>query len=564
MIILNEEEVKESLRNGTGRSCRLRSVVEYDSAERALVVKEVPYGVYTNTICRQLEKVIESEDNPGVERHNDLTGEEPLIKIYLKRGANPERVLKYLMKKTSLQSFYGINMTMLKDGRFPRVFGWKEALQEHLAHEQEMYTNLYQHIKKTSEDRLHIVEGLITAISMIEEVVKAIKSSGSTAQAKEKLLSLNFTIRQAEAILKITLGRLVNLEINKLEKEKNALINTISHAISILTDENLLKKEIEKGLVYVANKLGDERRTKVLNITTEDEEEPEEVVELVMNLTSYGAIVPQRVSTLYTQRKGNVGTKVALEKGEYIIDSVNVKSNESILLFDTNGMYYSYRVGELINEARVPIKDGLCAVASSGGASKEFILFITEKGYVKKSRLEDYTTVRKDGVSAIALTNGDEVIRVVTTNEDKLGILSAKGNLIIFETKTVNATGRTTKGVKGINLTAGDKVVSAQLINKETKELLSISKKGVGKRSSIIEFTTIGRGGKGAKVQVLKEDDEMSSFLPIKDEKEVLLITSTSQAKINLLDIPISSRATTGSRLLKIKEKENLISLLKI
>lgn len=159
-LLLNENEVKDSLKNGNGSACKLRSVIEYDAKDRCLVVTEIPYGVYTNTICGELEAILMGDDNPGIDRFNDLTSSKPLIKIYLNKNANIDKVIKYLYKNTSLQSHYGINMTMLENGRYPRVFGWKEALQSHIDHEIEVYTRGYNFDLDKIKTRLHIVDGM--------------------------------------------------------------------------------------------------------------------------------------------------------------------------------------------------------------------------------------------------------------------------------------------------------------------------------------------------------------------------------------------------------------------
>ncbi|MBR5939102.1 DNA gyrase subunit A, partial [Candidatus Saccharibacteria bacterium] len=169
-ILLNADEVKESLRSGNGPACKLRSVVEFDSGERCLVVKEIPYSVYTNTICGQLEKIIESEENPGIDRFNDLTGENPLIKIYLSKKANPDKVLKYLYKNTSLQYYYGINLTMLDKGKYPKVFGWREALQAHIDHEKDVYRRGFEYDLNKMKFRVHIIDGLLICIARFVEV----------------------------------------------------------------------------------------------------------------------------------------------------------------------------------------------------------------------------------------------------------------------------------------------------------------------------------------------------------------------------------------------------------
>ena len=219
-VLLNEDEVKESLKNGTGSACKLRSIVSFDSSERCLIATEIPYSVYTNTICGELEKILESDDNPGIDRFNDLTGSTPLIKIYLKRSANPDKILKYLYKNTSLQSYYGINMTMLENGRFPRVFTWKEALQAHIDHEVVVYTQGFLFDLQKIKDRLHIIEGLLKAISIIDEVIALIKGAADTKNASRGLQqTFGFTEIQAKAILdiKIYLKKKLRLDFAMLQ-----------------------------------------------------------------------------------------------------------------------------------------------------------------------------------------------------------------------------------------------------------------------------------------------------------------------------------------------------------
>ena len=266
--ITNEKEVKESLKNGSGFACKLRSVVEFDNAERCFVVKEIPYSVYTNTICKELEAILnDDENNPGIERFNDLTGITPNIKIYLSKKANPNKVLKYLYKNTSLQYYYSINLTMLDNGRFPKVFGWKEALGAHLDHEREVYIRGFKYDLKKIESRLHILEGLLIALAKIEEVIQTIKSSTSTAVASKNLQTkFLLTEIQAKAILDMKLSRLAHLEVEKLEKEKKELEAERDRIVKIIENEDLLKAEIEKGLKAVIQKFGDARRTKILNI----------------------------------------------------------------------------------------------------------------------------------------------------------------------------------------------------------------------------------------------------------------------------------------------------------
>lgn len=339
-VLLNANEVKESLRNGTGPACKLRSVVEFDTSERALIVKEIPYSVYTNTICGQLEKIIESEENPGIERFNDLTGENPLIKIYLTKKANPDKVLKYLYKNTSLQYYYGINLTMLDRGKYPRVFGWREALQAHIDHEKDVYRRGFEYDLNKMKFRVHIIDGLLVCIARIEEVVEVVKTSSSTAEAsarlqKEFLLDAD----QAKAVLELRLSRLAHLEVTKLYGEKNDLLEKISALEQILGDEILFNNELIKGWKDVAAKFGDARRTKILNISTESEEEPTEVRNLILSFTNKGGIFVTESSTLYSQRRGGVGTKLKLEKGEYVVGTEIGDTTDVALFFSNRGNF---------------------------------------------------------------------------------------------------------------------------------------------------------------------------------------------------------------------------------
>ena len=237
-ILYNEADVKESMKVGTGFACKLRSVVEFDTKERCFVVTEIPYSVYTNTICGQLEEIVNGENNPGIERFNDLTGKTPLIKIYLTKKANPDSVLRYLYKNTSLQYHYGINFTMLDNGRFPRVFGWKEMLQSHIDHEKIVYKRGFEFDLNKIKNRIHIIDGLLICMASIEEVVQTIRSSTSTAAASVALQK-NFLLdeQQAKAVLDMKLSRLAHLEVKKLEdeiSEINQKINSIQFKITEL------------------------------------------------------------------------------------------------------------------------------------------------------------------------------------------------------------------------------------------------------------------------------------------------------------------------------------------
>ena len=570
--LLNESAVKESLRNGNGFACKLRSVVEYDNKERCFIVKEIPYSVYTNTICGELEKILEAEDNPGVDRFNDLTGATPLIKIYLTKNANPDRVLKYLYKNTSLQYHYSINMTMLENGRFPKVFGWKDALQAHLDHEELVYRRGFEYDLAKIKARIHIIEGLLKAYDAIDEVVQTIKTSASSAAANEALRALlSIDEVQAKAILDLKLSKLSKLDINKLCNEKDELEKESKRIESILNDINLLKKEIENGFREVANKFGDERRTKIMNLSA-DEDEPIEVKGLIVSLTNKNNLIVTESSSLYTQKRGGVGSKFKLEDGEYVMSSASCQNIDTLLFFSIQGNVFSYVAGALPVGEKIAIEslfmieqnEKICAMtALTKPCDKKYIIFITKNGMLKKSELAEYNMKRgKSGIKALTLDNCDEICSVLFANEERIGMVTEAGNFLMCETKDIRAIGRIAKGVKGVKLNDGDAVASARIIPATTKEIISITGEGKVKRTAIEEFSAQGRATKGTKIQKVNDGDWLADFMPITSEKEITIIATSSQIKLSVSEIALLSKNTQGTQGIKKKAKDNIISLL--
>lgn len=572
-ILLNEEEVKESLKNGNGKSCKLRSVISYDNTERCLIVTEIPYSVYTNTICGELEKILESEENPGIDRFNDLTGSTPLIKIYLSRRTNPDKVLKYLYKNTSLQYYYGINMTMLENGRYPKVFTWKEALQSYLNHEISVYKQGFIFDLNKIKNRLHIIEGLLKAINNIDEVIRLIKEAADSKNASLALQKfLGITEIQAKAILDIKLARLARLEVDKLINEQKELEAEKDRITSILMNEDLLKKEIEKGLIEVANKFGDERRTKILNVEAE-EDEPKEVKSLSVNLTNNNNVYINEISSLYTQRKGGVGVKFKLDNGEFILNSFSAQTIDTILFFTNYGNFYSCNISVLPVDEKVYINNFVnlrenerivAAISINKNNNVHNLTFITKYGMIKKSSIEEYNIKRQVGVKALNLNEGDELCDVLTTDSEKIGILTNLGQFLMFVPRDISETGRVTKGVKAIKLNDGDYVVSARVVPKTTKEIISITHKGLSKRSNIKDFSIGSRYTKGQKIQKLKDSkDNLVDFLPIEENCSIIVVSNKTQLKITTDSINLLSKDTYGAKSIKMDEKNSVVKLLK-
>ena len=513
-ILLNENDVKNSMKKGNGFACKLRSVVEYDKKDNCFVVTEIPYGVYTNTICGELEDIINGEENPGVDRFNDLTGKTPLIKIYLTKKANPDRVLKYLYKNTSLQSHYGINFTMLDNGRFPKVFTWKEMLQAHIDHEKEVYRRGFEFDLKKIEDRLHIIE-----------------------------------------------SRLAHLEVEKLKSEKTKLENERNFIYNIIRNEELFNNELIKGWREVAKKFGDNRRTQILNISKEDEE-PTETHELLINLSNQNNIYVTTVSTLYTQRRGGVGNKFKMSKGEYVISTASGTNLDTVLLFSNKGNCYNLNPATLQFETVLPIESLVelgpneqikNLVFLNKSRQKNYIIFLTKNGILKKSQLSEYNIKRRGGVKALNLDTNDEIVSVLFLNEERIGMMTARGQFVMCETKDIRAIGRAARGVKGITLNKDDYLVCAQVIPSDTKEFLTISEKGYIKRTSIKDFSVTSRGTKGSKIHKLNDDDDfLVCFNALVNETETVIVSSNAQIKINLNEVNLLTKGAQGTKSIKL------------
>ena len=569
-ILYNEADVKESMKVGNGFACKLRSVVDFDSKERCFVVTEIPYGVYTNTICGQLEEIVNGEDNPGIERFNDLTGSTPLIKIYLAKKANPDKVLKYLFKNTFLQYHYGINFTMLDNGRFPRVFGWKEMLQSHIDHERVVYRRAFEFDLNKIKARIHIIDGLLICMARIEEVVQTIRNSASTAAASTALQA-NFLLDEAQtkAVLDMKLSRLAHLEVKKLENEREELVGKAEAIEKILNSEELFKEEIKKGWREVAEKFGDARRTKIINISKEDEE-PTEIKSLQISMTNKNNLYLSETSTLYTQKRGGVGNKAKLEAGEYVIHSEQLESNEEVAFFTRGGDFYHYPAAALPVGERVAIEalfglssgEKIVAISSFNKRKAEKnIVFFTKNGFVKKSELAEYNLKRSGSLKAINLDANDEIASILFIDTEDVGIMTEQGNFIRITTGDIRPIGRIAKGIRGIKLNDGDAVCCAYPIKKDTQYIVSVTSSGLFKKTPISEFTVQGKNTKGAKIHKLTGKDYMADFMALGAETEILVASSQSCIKISTNDIPTLSRIAQGAKAIKMNDTSKIVGI---
>lgn len=327
----------------------------------------------------------------------------------------------------------------------------------------------------------------------------------------------------------------------------------------------MFNQELIKGWHEVSSKFGDDRRTQILNISKEDEE-PKETQQLLINLSNQNNIYVTTVSTLYTQRRGGVGNKFKMSKGEYVVSTATGTNHDMVLLFSNKGNCYHINPSELPFEEVLPI-ESLVEINHDESIKElvflnkknqaEHIIFFTRKGILKKSKLSEYNIRRKSGVKALNLDEDDEIVSILFVNEERVGMLTARGQFVMCETKDIRAIGRVARGVKGITLNVGDELVSAQVIKPETKEFLSISEKGYIKRTAIKEFTITGRGTKGSKIHVLNDtDDHLVCFAALVNEKETIIVSSNAQIKINLNEVNLLSKGAQGTKSIKLNNSK--------
>lgn len=573
--ILNADVVKESLKNGYGKAAIIRSNVEYDTDENCIYITEIPYGVYTGTIIDQIKNAIENGELIGIKKIDDLSTRKANIKILLERNINHINVIKKLYKLTSIQDSYTINMTMLDKGSKPKVFGWREALQAHLDHEIEVRTKIHQYDLQKIAARINIIDGLLLAIANIDEIVKIIKTSPNKEAAKKNLMGrFNFNDAQADAILKMTLSRLINLEVQSYVDEREKLFAEQISIQSILDNKELLFKEIEDGFRAVEKKFGDKRRTRLMNLDYKNDEadaEPIEKKELLIHFTNLGNIYTQESTTLMTTRRGGKGTKIKLANNEIIVQTINDNNFSSLLVFSNKGKMYTLNIDDLPVNAKVSAAQYFdfetnehITTATSLARKNEikYFTFITKNGMIKKTKASEYEHKRGKSLKAINLKDDDEVVNVHFINNEKIGILTYSGNFVIINTEEINAIGRATAGVRAIKLNKNDYVISSKSISERDRFMVTISKRGLIKKSSIDDFPICSRSIKGKKISGIREEDRIVDFLTISEDYDIIIISKDKIIKFNTSELRVLSRDATGVKAINLDNKNYVVSII--
>ena len=563
--IINARAVKESLRCGKGESVRLQATLTYYPDQNMIQATNLPHGVFTNTVIDQLASLTEADPNYGIEKVVDHTKKIADIHIYLSKGANPKKMISKLYKDTALENWFSINMILLDKGRFPKVFGWREACDAYINHIRECEYNIIKFDLDKALARKNIVDGLIKAYSIIDEIVALIRSSSNPSEATQKLiLNYEFNEEQAKAILAMKLSALTKLDIVKLETEQEELARKIEEYRHLLNDSTALDNELIKILQEVSNKFGDERRTKVLNLNdTDDDIESikEEDIGIMLFDNSMLRLIPKE--DLQGAKRGRKGINIKPPKNANLINTLYTTNLGIIAAFTNLGRMYNfsihdldygkdYSIYELINPQDKEKVIFLTDMTSFN--AYKYIVTVSKNGYIKKSSISDYNVRAKKGTSAVKLEADDVLIGVYLSmsDEDKIFIVNNNGYYNFYKLDELSCTGRITKGVKAIKLIDKEYIKSATIIksNLEYKGILTITSEGRGKITSIEDFNETSRGVRGNKVMELK-NEEFSIVYAVPQTQDKIFISANNKAVIiEVNNIPIQNRVTSGIRII--------------
>lgn len=571
--IINGEEVKESMKNGCGKSVKIRSKIEYNVDDNTLIATEIPFSVYTHTIDAELEEIINNDEKSGIKKFIDATNDDGAkIIIYLEKGSNYRKIIKRLYKETSLESYYGINLIMLDNGRFPRVFPWRDALNAYITHIRTCKRREIQFDLNKALARENVVEGLILAAANIDEVVSIIRASSNPAEASQKLIDrFSFNEEQTKAILAMKLSSLTKIDSIKLNNEQEELLKKIEELRYLLDTPSAIDEILISILKEVADKFGDERRTKVINLVEKDndEEEKEQIKEedVAVMLFDNNTIRLVKTEDLNGSKRGKKGTNLKPPKGANLIKTIYSTNLGTLSAFTNLGRMYSFSLGEFeygidysIYQV-IDLKDNekvLILIDTNSFSNYKNILFITKQGLIKKSATSEYGIRSKKGQSALKLKENDEIINVfLSSNEnDRIMIASNRGYNVFFNHKDIAAIGRLSQGVKAIKLKENEYVAGATIVkeNIEYIGILSITSSGNGKITSINDYNETSRAIKGNIVQKLGDEEELSTIYAVAAEQEKIFISANNKAvALNVKEIPVQGRVTSGVRLIDIR-----------
>ena len=581
--IMGNSSMLQAYRTGRGKVVQRAktSFEEMSGGKTRIVVTEIPYQVNKARLVEKIAELMKDKRIDGITHIGDESNRKGMrIVIELRRDVNPDIVLNQLFKFSPLQQVFSIIMLALVNN-IPKVLTLEQMLRLYLKHQEEVVTRRTQFDLKKAQDRIHLVEGLLKAIDHIDEVIAIIRSSYSDAM--ERLMErFDFSEIQAKAILDMQLRRLQGLEKEKLEDEQKDLQQKIDYYQEILSDRSLLLSIIKEEILEIKAKYGNERRTTFLasyeDIDIKDMIPDDEVT---VTLTHLGYIKRVAIDTYKTQKRGGKGIASMSTRDEDFVDKLLLTSNHSKVIFFTNmGRIYRLNTYEIPESSRtakgtnivniLPLEDGekvntMLSIREEQ-ASSGFVVMCTRKGIMKKTPLEEFQRSNRNGLIAISLKEDDELIGVELTDGNcNIICVARNGKAIMFDESDIRSMGRTAQGVRAMNLEEGDEIVSMMIADPE-KDVLIISERGYGKRTPIAEYNLQTRGGKGSRTyKITEKTGRLVGGKVVSNDDEIMIVNiDGTLIRMEVKGISVLSRVTSGVRLMKTAENQDIASFEKI
>jgi len=589
-VIFGYEGVKEAFHTGRGRVVvRAKAVIEEVQGRECIIVTEIPYQVNKADMIKKTADLVNEKKIDGIATIRDESDRNGMRIVYiLKRDAIPNIVLNTLYKYTSLQSSFSVNNIALVNGR-PQQLNVKEMIHYFVEHRHEVVVRRTQFELKKAEDRAHILEGLIIASDNIDEVIKLIRASSSPDDARESLMErFKLSEIQAKAIVEMRLRQLTGLEQDKLRNEYNDIIATIADLKDILADKERRMTIIKEELLEVKAKYGDERRSEINyaggSLSIEDMIPDEQVV---ITISHAGYIKRTPLSEYKTQNRGGVGQKASATRNEDFLEHLFVGTNHQYMLFFTqSGKCFWMRVYEIPEGSRTSkgraiqnlinisqedkVKAFICTqdLKDEEYVNSHYVIMATKKGIVKKTSLEQYSRPRTNGINAIGVREGDELLEAkLTTGTSQVFLGLKSGKAIRFEESKTRPMGRGASGVRGVSLADDqDEVIGMVTVHNEEDHILVVSEKGYGKRSSMEDYRVTNRGGKGVKtISITEKTGGLVAIKNVTDSDDLMIINKSGIAiRLGVEDLRVMGRATQGVKLINIRENDSIAAVAKV
>ena len=577
--ILGRKDIEQAYRTGRGK-IKTRAVSEIetmDNGKSRIIVTELPYMVNKAKLVEKIASLVKEKKVDGITDLRDESDQEGTrVVIEVRRDANANVILNQLYKHTQLQDSFGVIMLALVDGE-PKVLNLLQMLDQYLKHQKDVVTRRTKFELNKAEERAHIIKGLLIALDNIDEVIKIIRGSRTTADAKKNLIErFGLSDAQSQAIVDMRLRQLTGLAREDLEAEYADLMAKIDYLKSILADENKLLTVIKEEIEVIRDKFGDERRTKIgINVGDLSDEDliPEE--DTVVAMTNLGYIKRMTVDNFKSQNRGGKGIKgmQTIDK-DFMKDMFMVSTHDYILFLTNTGRIYKLKCYEIPEAGRTargmaivnllqlqPGEKISAMVQMKEFEEDKYLIMATKKGTIKKTPIMAYTNIRKSGIQAITLREDDELIDVtISDNNDNIMLITKKGQGIKFRETDVRETGRSAMGVRGIELNQDDEVISMQL-ESQGECVLIVSANGMGKRTPFTDFKLQNRGGKGVKCyKISDKTGEVVGAKAVNDGNEIMMITNEGIViRMFVDDISILGRVTLGVKLMNTGDKDDIV-----